>query len=221
MKRKVNIGVLVSGSGTNLQSIIDNSEKGLLDADIKVVISNNPDAYALERSKKHHIPTVVIEQKNFKSREDFDRKMIEVLKSYSIELVVMAGFMRVLSSVFLEAFPMKVINIHPAILPSFQGLHGQQKAFDYGVKFSGCSVHFADDGVDTGPIIIQAVVPVYDDDTEESLSQRILKEEHKIFSQAIQFYAEGKLEIVGRKVRLKDHKQIGDSPLHNPPLTMF
>ncbi len=221
MKRKVNIGVLVSGSGTNLQSIIDNSEKGLLDADIKVVISNNPDAYALERSKKHHIPTVVIEQKNFKSREDFDRKMIEVLKSYSIELVVMAGFMRVLSSVFLEAFPMKVINIHPAILPSFQGLHGQQKAFDYGVKFSGCSVHFADDGVDTGPIIIQAVVPVYDDDTEESLSQRILKEEHKIFSQAIQFYAEGKLEIVGRKVRVKDHKQIGDSPLHNPPLTMF
>jgi len=221
MKRKVNIGVLVSGSGTNLQSIIDNSEKGLLDADIKVVISNNPDAYALERSKKHHIPTVVIEQKNFKSREDFDRKMIEVLKSYSIELVVMAGFMRVLSSVFLEAFPMKVINIHPAILPSFQGLHGQQKAFDYGVKFSGCSVHFADDGVDTGPIIIQAVVPVYDDDTEESLSQRILKEEHKIFSQAIQFYAEGKLEIVGRKVRVKNDKQIGDSPLYNPPLTMF
>ena len=221
MKRKVNIGVLVSGSGTNLQSIIDNSEKGLLDADIKVVISNNPDAYALERSKKHHIPTVVIEQKNFKSREDFDRKMIEVLKSYSIELVVMAGFMRVLSSVFLEAFPMKVINIHPAILPSFQGLHGQQKAFDYGVKFSGCSVHFAHDGVDTGPIIIQAVVPVYDDDTEESLSQRILKEEHKIFSQAIQFYAEGKLEIVGRKVRVKNDKQIGDSPLYNPPLTMF
>lgn len=221
MKRKVNIGVLVSGSGTNLQSIIDNSEKGLLDADIKVVISNNPDAYALERSKKHHIPTVVIEQSNFKSREDFDRKMIELFKSYSVELVVMAGFMRVLSPLFLEAFSMKVMNIHPAILPSFPGLHGQQQAFEYGVKFSGCSVHFADDGVDTGPIIIQAVVPVYDDDTEESLSQRILKEEHKIFSQAIQFYAEGKLEIVGRKVRVKDHKQIGDSPLHNPPLTMF
>jgi phosphoribosylglycinamide formyltransferase-1 len=221
MKKKVSIGILVSGSGTNLQSIIDNSEKGLLDAEIKVVISNNPDAYGLERAKKHHIPTAVIEQSNFKSREDFDLKMIEVLKSYSVELVVMAGFMRVLSPLFLQAFPMKVMNIHPAILPSFQGLHGQQKAFDYGVKFSGCSVHFADDGVDTGPIIIQAVVPVYDDDTEESLSQRILKEEHKIFSQAIQFYAEGNLEIVGRKVRVKNLKKIGDSPLHNPPLTMF
>ena len=221
MKKKVNIGVLVSGSGTNLQSIIDNSEKGLLDADIKVVISNNPDSYALERSKKHNIPAVLIEQGDFKNREGFDRKMIEVLNSYSVELVAMAGFMRVLSPAFLKAFPMRVINIHPAILPSFPGLHGQQQAFDYGVKFSGCSVHFADEGVDTGPIIIQAVVPVYDDDTEDSLSERILKEEHKIYSQAIQLYAEGKLEVVGRKVRVKDHKQIGDSPLHNPPLTMF
>lgn len=221
MKKKVNIGVLVSGSGTNLQSIIDNSEKGLLDADIKVVISNNPDSYALERSKKHNIPSVLIEQGDFKNREDFDRKMIEILNSYSVELVAMAGFMRILSPAFLKAFPMRVINIHPAILPSFPGLHGQQQAFDYGVKFSGCSVHFADEGVDTGPIIIQAVVPVYDDDTEDSLSERILKEEHKIYSQAIQLYAEGKLEVVGRKVRVKDHKQIGDSPLHNPPLTMF
>lgn len=221
MKKKVNIGVLVSGSGTNLQSIIDNSEKGLLDADIKVVISNNPDSYALERSKKHNIPAVLIEQSDFTNREDFDRKMIEILNSYSVELVAMAGFMRILSPAFLKAFPMRVINIHPAILPSFPGLHGQQQAFDYGVKFSGCSVHFADEGVDTGPIIIQAVVPVYDDDTEESLSERILKEEHKIYSQAIQLYAEGKLEVVGRKVRVKDHKQIGDSPLHNPPLTMF
>ena len=221
MKKKVNIGVLVSGSGTNLQSIIDNSEKGLLDADIKVVISNNPDSYALERSKKHNIPAVLIEQGDFKNREGFDRKMIEVLNSYSVELVAMAGFMRVLSPAFLKAFPMRVINIHPAILPSFPGLHGQQQAFDYGVKFSGCSVHFADEGVDTGPIIIQAVVPVYDDDTEDSLSERILKEEHKIYSQAIQLYAEGKLEVVSRKVLVKDHKQIGDSPLHNPPLTMF
>lgn len=221
MKKKVNIGVLVSGSGTNLQSIIDNSEKGFLDADIKVVISNNPDSYALERSKKHNIPAVLIEQSDFTNREDFDRKMIEILNSYSVELVAMAGFMRILSPAFLKAFPMRVINIHPAILPSFPGLHGQQQAFDYGVKFSGCSVHFADEGVDTGPIIIQAVVPVYDDDTEDSLSERILKEEHKIYSQAIQLYAEGKLEVVGRKVRVKDHKQIGDSPLHNPPLTMF
>ena len=221
MKKKVNIGVLVSGSGTNLQSIIDNSEKGLLDADIKVVISNNPDSYALERSKKHNIPAVLIEQGDFKNREGFDRKMIEVLNSYSVELVAMAGFMRVLSPAFLKAFPMRVINIHPAILPSFPGLHSQERAFEYGVKFSGCSVHFADEGVDTGPIIIQAVVPVYDSDTDETLSARILKEEHRIYSQAIQFYAEGKLEVVGRKVRIKGYKQIDESCLHNPPLTKF
>ncbi len=221
MKKRVNIGVLVSGSGSNLQAIIDNAEKGLLDADIRVVISNNPDAYALERAKKHNIPAVVIEHSDFSEREVFDRKMIEVLRSHSVELVVMAGFMRVLSSMFLKTFPMKVINIHPAILPSFPGLHGQERAFEYGVKFSGCSVHFADEGVDTGPIIIQAVVPVYDSDTDETLSARILKEEHRIYSQAIQFYAEGKLEVVGRKVRIKNYKQIDESCLHNPPLTKF
>jgi len=221
MEKKVNIGVLVSGSGTNLQSIIDSVEKGLLDAVIKVIISNNPDSYALERAKKHNIPSVIIEKSDFKNREDFDRKMVEVLRSYSVELVAMAGFMRILSPVLLKAFPMRIINIHPAILPSFPGLHGQQKAFDYGVKFSGCTVHFADEGVDTGPVIIQAVVPVYDDDTEDTLSARILKEEHRIYPQAIQLYAEGKLEVVGRKVRVKDHKQISKSSLHNPPLTKF
>ena len=221
VKKRVNIGVLVSGSGSNLQAIIDNAEKGLLDADIGVVISNNPGAYALERAKKHNIPAVVIEHSDFSEREDFDQKMIEVLRSHSVELVVMAGFMRVLSSMFLEAFSMKVINIHPAILPSFPGLHSQERAFEYGVKFSGCSVHFADEGVDTGPIIIQAVVPVYDSDTDETLSARILKEEHRIYSQAIQFYAEGKLEVVGRKVRIKGYKQIDESCLHNPPLTKF
>lgn len=221
MEKKVNIGVLVSGSGSNLQAIVDNAEDGLLDADIKVIISNNPDAYALERAKKHNIPAVVIEHSDFEDREDFDRKMIEVLRSYSVELVVMAGFMRVLSPMFLKAFPMKIMNIHPAILPSFPGLHGQRKAFEYGVKFSGCTVHFADEGVDTGPIIIQAIVPVYDDDTEETLSERILKEEHRIYSQAIQLYAEGKLEVVDRKVRIKDYRQIEEIRLHNPPLTKF
>jgi phosphoribosylglycinamide formyltransferase-1 len=116
---------------------------------------------------------------------------------------------------------MKIMNIHPALLPSFQGIHAQERAFDYGVKFSGCTVHFADEGVDTGPIIIQSVVPVYDDDTVDTLQQRILKEEHRIFSQAIQFYAEGKLEIVGRKVRIRNHKKIDETPLHNPPLDKF
>ena len=218
---KVNLGVLVSGSGSNLQSIIDKIEKGLLDAVIKVIISNNPDAYALERAKKHNIPTVVIRHCDFGKREDFDQEMVAILKSYSVDLVIMAGFMRVLSPLFLNAFPMKIMNIHPAILPSFTGTHAQKRAAEYGVKFSGCSVHFADEGVDTGPIIIQAIVPVYDDDTEDTLGARILKEEHKIYPQAIQFYAEGRIDLTGRKVRIKGSDRIPDIPLHNPPLTIF
>lgn len=221
MRKIVDIGVLVSGSGSNFQSIIDQIEKGNLDASIKVVISNNPDAYALERAKKHNIPAVVIDHNIFNDRQEFDQKMIDVLNSYSVELVIMAGFMRILTPLFIKAFPMRIMNIHPAILPSFQGIHAQERAFDYGVKFSGCSVHFADEGVDTGPVIIQSVVPVYNDDTAETLQQRILKEEHRIFPQAIQFYAEGKLEFTGRKVRVKDHKRIDETPLHNPPLTKF
>lgn len=221
MNKKVNLGVLVSGSGSNLQSIIDNIEKGLLDAVIKVIISNNPDAYALERAKKHNIHTVVIRHSDFSEREEFDQEMIALLKSYSVELVVMAGFMRVLSPLFLKTFPMKIMNIHPAILPSFPGTHAQKRAAEYGVKFSGCSVHFADEGVDTGPIIIQAIVPAYDDDTEDTLGARILREEHKIYPQAIQFYAEGKIEVTGRKVRIKGSDRIPDIPLHNPPLTIF
>jgi phosphoribosylglycinamide formyltransferase-1 len=221
MKKNLGIGVLVSGSGSNLQSIIDHIEKGHLQAEVRVVISNNPEAYALERATKHGIPSVVIRHLDYPDREDFDRKMIESLQSLGIELVVMAGFMRVLTPLFLKAFPMKVINIHPAILPSFQGLHGQQKAFDYGVKFSGCTVHFADEGVDTGPIIIQAVVPVYDTDTADALAARILKEEHRIYPQAIQWYAEGRLEVIGRKVRVKDHPPLSGVSLHNPPLAGF
>jgi phosphoribosylglycinamide formyltransferase-1 len=221
MKKRLGIGVLVSGSGSNLQSIIDHIEKGQIQAEIRVVISNNPDAYALERAKKHGIPAVVVRHQDYPERDDFDNRMIESLKSFGIELVVMAGFMRVLTPLFLKAFPMKVINIHPAILPSFQGLHGQQKAFEYGVKFSGCTVHFADEGVDTGPIIIQAVVPVYDTDTVEMLAERILKEEHRIYPQAIQWYAEGRLEVAGRKVRVKDHPPMKGVSLHNPPIVGF
>jgi phosphoribosylglycinamide formyltransferase-1 len=221
MKKRLGIGVLVSGSGSNLQSIIDHIEKGQIQAEIRVVISNNPDAYALERAKKHRIPSVVVRHQDYPEREDFDNRMIESLKSFGTDLVVMAGFMRVLTPLFLKAFPMKVINIHPAILPSFQGLHGQQKAFEYGVKFSGCTVHFADEGVDTGPIIIQAVVPVYDTDTVETLAERILKEEHRIYPQAIQWYAEGRLEVAGRKVRVKDHPPIKGVSLHNPPIAGF
>jgi len=221
MKQKISLGVLVSGSGSNLQAIIDNIEKGLLDGEIKVIISNNADAYALVRAKKHNIPSVIIKHSDFENREDFDRKMIDVLKSYSIDLIVMAGFMRLLTPLFLNAFPMRIMNIHPAILPAFPGIHVQKRAADYGVRFSGCTVHFADEGVDSGPIIIQAIVPAYDDDTEDTLAARILKEEHRIYPQAIQFYAEGRIEVIGRKIRIKGSERIPETPLHNPPVTAF
>jgi len=220
-KKKLSLGVLVSGSGSNLQSIIDSIERGVLNASIEIVISNTPDAFALERAAKHNLESIVIDHAEFQSREDFDRKMIDILTSHSVDLVIMAGFMRILSPLFLRSFPMKIINIHPALLPSFPGLHAQRQAFDYGVRFSGCTVHFADEGVDTGPIIIQSVVPVYDDDTEESLQKRILKEEHRIYPQAIQLIAEGKVEISGRKVKIRNHEEIGDKPIHNPPLVTF
>jgi phosphoribosylglycinamide formyltransferase-1 len=133
----------------------------------------------------------------------------------------MAGFMRILTPLFLNAFPMKIMNIHPAILPAFPGIHAQKRAADYGVRFSGCSVHFADEGVDSGPIIIQAIVPAYDDDTEDTLAARILKEEHRIYPQAIQFYAEGRIEVIGRKVRIRGSERIPETPVHNPPVTAF
>lgn len=221
MSKLANLGVLVSGSGSNLQSIIDQIEKGTLPARIRVVISNTHGAFALERAKKHAIPAVVLDHGGHASREDYDRRLVETLNAHEVDLVVLAGFMRVLSPFFLRAFPMRVVNIHPALLPSFPGTHGQKKAFDYGVKFSGCTVHFADEGVDTGPIIIQAVVPVYDSDTEETLAQRILKEEHRIYPQAIKLWAEGKLVVEGRKVRVTDHPRPEEAPRHNPPVTDF
>jgi phosphoribosylglycinamide formyltransferase-1 len=142
------------------------------------------------------------------------------MKSRDVELVVLAGFMRVITPLFLRAFPMKVMNIHPALLPAFPGVHVQQKALEYGVKFAGCTVHFVDEGVDSGPIIIQAAVPVYDDDTVDVLSARILKEEHRIYPQAIQLYAEGKLMIQGRRVKVMGGMRGESPPLHNPQITL-
>ncbi|HPJ97176.1 MAG TPA: phosphoribosylglycinamide formyltransferase [Syntrophales bacterium] len=221
MSKRLPIGVLASGSGSNLQSIIDHIEQGRLDAEIRVVISNNPDAYALTRAKKHGIPFVIVRRQEFPDRETFDGQMAETLVSFGVELVVMAGFMRVLSPQFLKAFPQRVVNIHPALLPSFPGLHGQQQAFNYGVKFSGCTVHFADDSVDSGPIIIQAVVPVLETDTEDSLAGRILREEHRIYPQAIQFYAEGRIVIHNRQVKIKGLHEFDVPAIHNSPLEGF
>lgn len=220
MAEKLPIGVLVSGSGSNLQSLIDHIEGGKLDAEIRIVLSNNRASYALERCIKHRIPARAIDHREFASRELFDVWAVEILNACEVKLVVMAGFMRILSPYFLKAFPLRIINIHPALLPSFTGTHVQQKAIDYGARFSGCTVHFVDEGVDTGPIIIQAVVPVLDEDTAESLAARILKEEHRIYPQAVQYFAENSIEVDGRRVRIRGAGTEAVSVLRNPSLNV-
>ena len=216
--RIVPLGVLVSGRGSNLQSIIDAIEDGNLSAEIKVVISDVRDAYALERSAGHGIRGVHLDPGKHQTREDYDREIIATLEEHGVELVIMAGFMRILSPVLIRAFPRRIINIHPALLPSFPGLHVQKKALDYGVKFSGCTVHFADEGVDTGPIIIQAVVPVMDGDSEESLSARILRCEHQIYPRAIQLYAEGRISFQGSRVLIDGSLGSAEAFLVNPSI---
>lgn len=216
----INLGVLVSGNGTNLQAIIDAIERGNLSASIKTVISNNSKAYALERARRHSIPVRVITGKEFPSREAFDKEVVRTLKEANVDLVLLAGFMRILSPLFIRAFPLRIMNIHPSLLPSFAGLDVQKKALEYGVKFSGCTVHFVDEGLDTGPIIIQAAVPVLDTDTVESLSKRILEEEHRIYPQAVQLFAEGRLRVEGRRVFVKDSRPSAPG-LENPAVTIF
>jgi phosphoribosylglycinamide formyltransferase 1 len=196
----IKIGVLASGSGSNLQSIIDNSARGVLPIDIACVVSNNAAAFALERARTHGIPALHIDHRIFTGREAYDAALVETLHEYGVELVVLAGFMRIITPVLLDAFPSAVMNIHPALLPAFPGLHAQRQAIDYGVKVSGCTVHFVDAGTDTGPIIIQAAVPVMEGDTEETLSARIVTEEHRIYPEAIRLFAKGRLKVEGRRV---------------------
>jgi len=199
--KKVRIAVLVSGRGSNLQAIIDNIERGQLAAEIAVVISDQADAYSLERAKKHNIPAVHVSAKSYKGkRNEYDALLVKELQDRGVELVCLAGFMRIITPVLIAAFPHRILNIHPSLLPAFPGLHVQKAAIEHGAKFSGCTVHFVDEGMDTGPIIIQAVVPILDSDTEDSLSERILRQEHTIYSRAIQLYAEGRLRIEGRRV---------------------
>lgn len=199
---KLRIGVLASGRGTNLQAIIDAIRRKELNAEIAVVISNRKDAKALERAKKHKINSIHINPKDFESKEDYEKRVVEVLNRSNVKLVVLAGYMLIVGKTILEAFKNKIINIHPALTPSFPGLHAQKQALDFGVKYSGCTVHFVDESLDAGPIILQAVVPVLNNDTEDSLSERILKEEHKILPHAIKFFSENRLKVEGRKVRI-------------------
>ena len=218
MARKVSIGVLISGGGTNLQALIDAIEAGKLDAKIEVVLSNKVDAYGLTRARTHGIPTEVLNHKDFVSREAYDETVIARLRSCGVDLVVLAGFMRLLSPVFIKAFSNRIMNIHPALLPSFPGLNVQQKAVDHGARFSGCTVHFVNEECDDGPIIIQAVVPVFSDDTGETLAARILDQEHRIYPRAIQLYAEGRLKVVGRRVLVDGAAKDEGQALIQPPL---
>jgi phosphoribosylglycinamide formyltransferase-1 len=201
----LSLGVLASGRGSNFQAIIDEIERGRLNARIQLLIVDNPGAYAIERAKKHGIEYLVISPKEYSSGGDFFVKIAEELKKRDAGLVVLAGFMRIVRKPLIDAFPNLIMNIHPALLPAFSGLHAQRQALEYGVKISGCTVHFVDEGLDTGPIIIQAAVPLLQDDTEETLSERILKLEHEIYPEAIRLFSEGRIDVEERRVRIKGY----------------
>ncbi len=201
---RLKIAVLASGSGSNLQAIIDEIKSGFLPVELALVLSDKPQAYALQRAKAAGVPTKVLLPADFASREDYDAELVRLLKASGAEAVALAGYMRLVTPVFLQAFSHRVLNIHPALLPSFPGLHGQRQAFEYGVKVAGCTVHFVDEGMDSGPIILQAPVPVLEDDDADSLAARILEQEHIIYPLALRLWAEGKLHIEGRRVRIAE-----------------
>ncbi|MDD4600668.1 Phosphoribosylglycinamide formyltransferase [bioreactor metagenome] len=199
---KTVLGVLASGRGSNLQAILDAIDANQIRAEVGVVISDKPTAAALVRAKEHGIPAVCIDRKQFDSRAEFGKALAEVIEKHQVDLVVLAGFMRILDPDFIRLFSGRIMNIHPALLPSFQGLNAQQQAIDYGVRLSGCTVHFVDEGTDTGPIILQEAVPVMPDDTADSLAERILVVEHRLYPQAIALYCDGRLLSDGRKVTI-------------------
>jgi phosphoribosylglycinamide formyltransferase-1 len=192
----LDLGVLVSGRGSNLQAILDAIRAGRLDARVRVVISNRPEAVALERAAEHGVPTSCISHRDYSSREAFDEALVGQLREAGVEWIVLAGFMRVLTSTFVRAFPHRIINIHPALLPAFPGTHAHRQALAYGVKVSGCTVHLIDEGVDTGPIIAQRAVPILEDDDEAALAARILVEEHRLLVEVLEDVAVGKVRVV-------------------------
>ena len=194
------VGVLASGRGSNFEALAKAFRSGKIKGEIKVLIVDKRNAGAIERAKKYGINWIFVDAKSFPTREDYDSKIVSILKHLEVDLVCLAGYMRIVSPVFVNAFKNRIMNIHPAILPAFPGLNAQKKAVEYGVKVSGATVHFVDEGVDTGPVIIQAVVPVSPEDTEKTLSEKILKFEHRIYPQAVKWFAEGRIKVNGRKV---------------------
>ncbi|MBL8044004.1 MAG: phosphoribosylglycinamide formyltransferase [Nitrospira sp.] len=205
------LGVLASGRGSNLQAIIDAIERDALSAEIAVVISNKQDAVALERARTHGAPAVWLDPKPFagrpESREAYDRAVLEVLQKHEVDVVLLAGYMKIVTAVLVSAYENRMMNIHPSLLPSFPGLDVQKKAIEHGCKIAGCTVHFVTEGVDEGPIIIQAAVPIVEGDTADTLAARILEHEHRIYPRAVQLYAEGRLRVEGRRVVVTDPPQ--------------
>ena len=215
----VRLGVLLSGRGSNLQAIIDAIEGGALSAEIAVVVSNKQEAAGLERARKHGVHVVWLDPKPLAgrpdSREAYDRAMLDVLRKYEVDLVLLAGYMKIVTAVLVAAYENRMMNIHPSLLPSFPGLDVQKKAIEHGCKIAGCTVHFVTEGVDEGPIIVQAAVPIVEGDTADGLAARILEQEHRIYPHAIQLYAEGRLRVEGRRVMVAE----AGSPMggfHNP-----
>ena len=220
---KMPIAVLVSGGGSNLQSIIDRIEEGVLNAEICLVFSNKADAYGLERARQHGLPTRTLVMADFPDRDSYDQAMLEAVRESGAELVVLAGFMHFLSPPFVRAFENRILNIHPSLLPGFPGVAAQRQQAEYGVRLAGCTVHFVDEKMDNGPVIIQAAVPAFSGDTPGTLGERILGMEHRIYPQAIQWFVEGRLSLDGRQVIVDQSKNqlVAETPagcLVNPPL---
>ncbi|MFH1322445.1 MAG: phosphoribosylglycinamide formyltransferase [Methanobacteriota archaeon] len=198
----MNIAVLVSGRGSNLQAMIDSIENGYLKARISVVISDIENAYALGRAKKHGIEAVFVDPEKYSSKELYEKQVLAVLKKHNAELILLAGYMKILGKTLLFAYKNRILNIHPALLPAFPGLHAQKQAFEHGVKVAGCTVHFVDETLDGGAIILQRCVEVKEDDTDETLADRILEQEHKIYPEAVKLFVENRLQNDGRKVKI-------------------
>ena len=215
-RRPLVLGVLLSGNGSNLQALIDAIAGGRLDARIAVVVSNRADAYGLTRAREHGIPTLVVLPAEFASREAYDAKVVEALRARDVELVVLAGFMRLVSRVVLDAFPQRVLNVHPALLPAFPGIHAERDALAHGVRLTGVTVHFVDEQADHGPIVAQAAVPIVAGDTEATLHARIQRQEHRLYPHAIQLIAEGRVRIAGREVIIDGERVDADAALANP-----
>ncbi|MBX5481180.1 MAG: phosphoribosylglycinamide formyltransferase [Myxococcaceae bacterium] len=200
---KKRLGVLVSGSGSNLQALIDACAQPDYPAELAVVISNVPTAFALERARRANVSAVALDHKSFADREAFDAELVAALRAHRVDVVCLAGFMRLVGKSFLDAFPQRVLNIHPSLLPAFPGLHGPRQAVKHGAKVAGCTVHFVDAGLDSGPIIAQAAVPVLPEDTEETLAARILIQEHQLYPLAVRWLCEGRIEIRDRTVHVR------------------